>query len=468
MNAINVMHTGERARLPPSRGLSQRPTLVSGRSDDQALDFLALLSDNGDHIMNDGQIRLRRTLAHEEPGDVPVDFGSTPVTGMHVTCVAALREHYGLEKRPVKIHEPFQMLGLLEDDLLDAIGADVVGVAGRQTIFGFPNEDWQDCRLPWGQDVLVSKYFRTSTDSNGDWLLYPQGNTEAPPSGRMPAGGFFFDSIIRQPPIDEDALDPADNLEEFGPLTEDDLAYYERETARAAASGRGVVAGFGGTGFGDIALVPAPFLPHPKGIRDVAEWYISTVTRRDYLHAVFSRQCEIALANLSRVHDRIGNAIDVLFSCGTDFGTQTSTFCSKQTFLDLYAPYYRQINDWVHAHTAWKTFKHSCGAVEPFMGLFIDAGFDIVNPVQCSATGMDPKTLKDRHGDRIVFWGGGVDTQKTLPFGTPETVRHEVLERCEIFSPHGGFVFNAVHNVQANTPTENIVAMLDAVKEFNG
>jgi uroporphyrinogen-III decarboxylase len=98
---------------------------------------------------------------------------------------------------------------------------------------------------------------------------------------------------------------------------------------------------------------------------------------------------------------------------------------------------------------------------------FIDAGVDIINPVQCSATGMDPKALKERYGDKLVFWGGGVDTQKTLPFGTPEEVRKEVLERCEIFSPNGGFVFNAIHNVQAQTPLENMVAMLDAVKEFN-
>ena len=99
---------------------------------------------------------------------------------------------------------------------------------------------------------------------------------------------------------------------------------------------------------------------------------------------------------------------------------------------------------------------------------FIDSGFDIVNPVQCSAAGMDPKILKQRYGDSIVFWGGGVDTQKTLPFGTPEQVRQEVLKRCETFAPGGGFVFNSIHNVQVNTPLQNMVAIFEALKEYNG
>ena len=122
----------------------------------------------------------------------------------------------------------------------------------------------------------------------------------------------------------------------------------------------------------------------------------------------------------------------------------------------------------MHEHTTWKTLKHSCGSVESFIPHFIESGFDILNPVQCSAAGMDAQTLKNQYGDRIVFWGGGVDTQRTLPFGTPQEVREEVLKRCEIFAPNGGFVFNTVHNVQAQTPVENLVAMVDALDEYDG
>ncbi|MFW6153812.1 MAG: uroporphyrinogen decarboxylase family protein [Planctomycetota bacterium] len=410
--------------------------------------------------------RLVNALNHRE-GPVPVDFGSTTVTGVHVSSVAALREHYGLERKPVKVIEPYQMLGEVEADLLDAIGADAVGVAPPATLFGFTNTGWQPWRTPWGQEVLVPEGFRTTPADGGGLVIYPAGDTDAPPSGHMPDGGYFFDTIIRQPPLDDDHLNVEDNLEEFGPVDDATLEHLKTETAAARAGGRAVVMIVGGTALGDIALVPAPFLKHPKGIRDVAEWYMSTAMRPDYVKAIFARQVELARENLPKIHDAVGDRVDVAFLCGTDFGTQTSTFCSPATFDDLYAPYYTAMNDWIHANTPWKTFKHSCGAVEPFIGRLADAGFDILNPVQCSAAGMDPQTLKDRYGDRIVFWGGGVDTQHTLPFDTPDAVREQVLQRCRIFSRGGGFVFNAIHNVQARTPVANMVAMIEAVKEFN-
>jgi hypothetical protein len=410
--------------------------------------------------------RLACALGHRQPDRVPIDFGATAVTGMHASSVAALRDHYGLEKRPVRIHEPFQMLALIDDDLFAALGLDVAGLFPRDTMFGFPAEDWKPWRFN-GLEVLVPRAFNTTVDGNGDTLIYPGGDTAVPPSGRMPRGGYFFDAIVRQQPLDEDSLDPADNLEEFQPIAQTDLDHWAR-AARAADASRGVIASFGGTAFGDIALVPAPSLKHPRGIRDVTEWYVSTRSRQAYIHKIFERQCEIALANLERIHALIGDSVQAAFICGTDFGTQTSSFCSEKTFRELYFPYYKQVNDWVHAHTPWKTFKHSCGSVAKFIPSFIEAGFDILNPVQCSAAHMDPVQLKANFGDSLVFWGGGVDTQKTLPFGSPAEVREQVLSRCEVFAPGGGFVFNAIHNVQAGTPVENIVAMLDAVHEFNG
>ncbi|MDR3703149.1 MAG: uroporphyrinogen decarboxylase family protein [Candidatus Sulfopaludibacter sp.] len=411
--------------------------------------------------------RLRAALGHREPDRIPLDFGSTTVTGIHVSCVAALRDHFGLERRPVNLQEPFQMLGLVEDDLRAAMGIDVTGVFPRSSKFGIPTADWKEWNFR-GLPLFVPGNFQTRTEANGDILVFPQGDTAAPPSGRMPVGSAFFDVIIRQPEIDDEKLDPADNLEEFGPVTEADLEHLERSARAACATGCGVAAGFGGTSFGDIANVPAPALKYPKGIRDVSEWYISTRTRRGYIHRVFERQSEIALENLERIHSRIGDAVDVMYVCGTDFGTQTSAFCSVATFRELWFPYYRRVNDWVHSHTGWKCFKHSCGSVERFFESFIEAGFDIINPVQCSAAGMDPVELKRKYGSRLVFWGGGVDTQNTLPFGNPREVREQVLRRCEIFAPGGGFVFNAIHNLQAGTPVANIAAMLNAVHEFNG
>jgi len=411
--------------------------------------------------------RLRTALEHREPDRIPLDFGSTNVTGIHVSCVAALRKYYGPAPGPVKVYEPSQMLGTIDDDLRAAMGLDVIGVFPRKTKFGAPAADWKEWDFR-GLEVLMPGDFRSTTEPNGDILVYPQGDLTAAPSGRMPVGATFFDIIVRQPEIDEEKLDPADNLEEFGPLSGEDLDHIERSAHVAGASGYGVIGSFGGTSFGDVGLIPAAALKNPKGIRDVAEWYMSTRTRRGYVHQIFQRQCEIALANLALIHPRIGGALDCMYVCGTDFGTQTSAFCSVATFRELWFPYYQRINQWVHANTTWKCFKHSCGSVERFLESFIEAGFDIVNPVQCSAAGMDPAELKRKYGSRLVFWGGGVDTQKTLPFGSPQEVREEVLRRCEIFAPGGGFVFSSIHNLQAGTPVANIVAMLDAVHEFNG
>lgn len=411
--------------------------------------------------------RLRAALDHREPDRIPVDFGSSAVTGIHVSCVAALRDYYGLEKRPVKVHEPYQMLGWIDEDLRHAMGIDVTGVFSRTTLFGFDNSGWREWDFR-GLTVLVPHHFRTTVEPDGAILIYPEGDLSAPPSGRMPVGSAFFDTIIRQPPIDESRLDPEDNCEEFTIVADEDLAHLRRASQEALSTGCGVLGSFGGAAFGDIALVPAPFLKHPRGIRDVAEWYMSTVSRRWYVRRVFERQCETALENLARIHAAVGGSVDAVFLCGTDFGTQTSRFCSVKTFRELWLPFYREVCSWVHRNTQWKCFKHSCGSVEKFFDSFIEAGFDIINPVQCSAAGMDPAALKRRYGDRLVFWGGGVDTQKTLPFGTPAQVREEVLRRCEIFAPGGGFVFNSVHNIQSGTPVANIAAMIAAVHEFNG
>ena len=418
-------------------------------------------------VMNSRE-RIQTVLSRSVPDKIPIDFAATTVSGFHVSCIAALRDYYGLEKKPVRVIDPYQMLGQVEEELKQVIGLDTQGVFAQRTKFGLSTKQWKPWRTPYGLEVLVPQEFNTTVDKNGDILLHPQGDLAAPPSGRMPAGGFYFDSIIRQEPIDEDQLNPKDNLEEFTVLSEEDLSHFEESVRKAQGSNRAVVATLGGMSLGDISLIPGPSLKHPKGIRDIAEWYISTRTRRDFVHQVFSGQTEIALENLKRFHSRCGNSVDVAYVCGTDFGTQSSAFCSVETFRELYLPYYKKVNDWIHRNTRWKTFKHSCGSVEKFIESFIEAGFDILNPVQCSALGMDPQKLKATYGDRIVFWGGGVDTQHTLPFGTADQVRQEVLTRCEIFSRNGGYVFTAIHNVQALTPVENIVAMINAVHEFNG
>lgn len=406
-----------------------------------------------------------KTLNHHQPERVVVDFGSTAVTGIHVLVVEKLRQHFGLEKKPVKVTEPYQMLGEIDDDLVNAMNIDIRGIFGAKNMFGVPNEGWKMHKTPWGQEVLFPATFNYTYNKNGDILMYPEGDTRVPPSAMMPKSGYFFDALDRQRPVDDATLKVEDNLEEFSPVAKEELEYWKNQI-RVADNSRGIVASLGGTALGDIALVPAINLKNPKGIRGVEEWYISTLVREDLVKEIYDRQTDIALENLRRFHEVLGNSIDVVFICGTDFGTQNSTFCSPETYHRVWLPYYRKMNDWIHMNTTWKTFKHSCGAVESLMDLFIESGFDIINPVQINAAGMDPVLLKKKYGSRIVFWGGGVDTQGAFAFGTPVEVKDQVRRQCEILNKDGGFVFNTVHNIQANVPFDNVIAMLEALEEL--
>jgi len=413
--------------------------------------------------------QFSKTVNHRQPDRVVIDLGSTAVTGIHIQTISKLRRHFGLQRKPIRVIEPFQMLGEVDWELIDSIGIDVIGAWGKNNMFGFNNHSpFKEWKTPWGQRVMVPMNFNVTVDEKGDTLMYPGGDTSVPPCARMPKTGYFFDAIIRQEPIIEEELNVEDNLEEFGLISDKDLEHWRIEIDKAYFSGKAVIAAFGGTALGDIALVPGLNLKKPKGIRDVAEWYMSTVMRPDYIKNIYDRQTEIAIENLSRLYSVVGNKVNAVFMCGTDFGTQSSTFCSPEQFDEMWLPYYKRMNDWIHENTQWKTFKHSCGAVETFMDSFIRAGFDIINPVQINATGMDPKKLKERYGRDLVFWGGGIDTQHVLPFGSPAEVREQVLRTCEIFNKNGGFIFNTVHNAQANVPVENMVAMLEAIKEFNG
>jgi len=411
--------------------------------------------------------RLHATLHHRQPDRVCVDFGATFVTGIHVSALTKLRRRVlGQPDYRVRVIEPYQMLGEVDDELRAALGIDVIVVLPRSSIFGTEQKDWKPFTMPDGTPCLVPGTFNVTPAPDGGWLMYPGGDTTAPPSGHMPAGGFFFDAIVRQPPLDEDRRDPADNLEEFGALAAADLTYFRAQKSWLEQRGDcGTALIIPGTAFGDIALVPAPFLKYPKGIRDITEWYISTKTRRDYVMQIFERQCEYAIANLNALLALFGDVPQMALITGTDFGTQRGLFISVQAYRDLYQPFHRRINDLIHSRSNWRTFIHSCGSVYQLLPDFIAAGFDVLNPVQCSAAEMDPARLKREFGRDLVFWGGGVDTQKTMAFGTPAEVYAEVRGRIALFNQAGGFVFNAIHNLQGNTPVENIEAMFQAIRD---
>ncbi len=412
--------------------------------------------------------RLQAVLEHKSPDKLCVDFGGSGVSGMGVCAVHCLRQAIlGQKDYKVKVIRPYQMLGEIDEELRQALGLDVVGVRSVYTMFGFKNEDWKPFTMPVdGTEVMVPEKFNYTVDENGDLLMHPQGDTSVPPCAKMPKNGYFWDSLNRQGPIDENKLDPMDNCEEFGPLSDEDIEHFKREVDYYYDNtDYGIYLSIPNVAFGDIAQVPAPWLKYPKGIRDVEEWYVSIALRRDYVYKVFEKQCEIGLANIEKLAKVLGNKVQVAYVSGTDFGTQRSLFISLQAYRDLYKPFQKAINDKIHELTNWKVVIHTCGAIYQLLPDLVEAAFDVLNPVQCSAAGMDPVRLKKEFGDQLVFWGGGVDTQKTLPFGTPDEVYSQVRERIEIFDHDGGFVFNAIHNVQSNVPVENILAMFKAIDD---
>lgn len=398
---------------------------------------------------------------------MPVDFGGMTCSTLHVNCIDALRKYYGLPKKPVTLVEPFMMVGAVDDDLAEVLGVDTYGVKNPSNVFGSSHDRWQEWRTPHGIDVLVGEGFTTKDDGRGGLYAYPGGDTSAPPSGHMPKDSFYFDLLNRQPDYGSEDFKLEDNLTEFVPYSEKTAEHYKREIEKADKD-KFIIAAFGGTALGDITNVVEPWEPYPQGLRDQKDWIMSVFAEPDYIRAIYDYQVDVTIENLKNLDDEIKKAVDGIIICGTDFGMQTGLFYSVDTYKEVYMPYYTKLNSWIHKNLGWKTIKHTCGDNFPLFPYFAESEFDAINPIQCSAAEMDPATLKKTYGKDVVFWGGGVDTQQVLPFDTPEEVRRQVLERMEIFSPDGGFVFNAIHNVQPKTPVENLVAMFDAIKEFNG
>lgn len=419
--------------------------------------------------MSTSRERFHQTLNHIEPDKVVVDMGSTAVTGINANALDRLRRSLGLEEKKVKIGEPLQLLGDVEEDVRNALQLDIVGISPGTNLFGFSN----DGRKPWilqsGLEVDVPTDFNTTVDENGRTYLYPQGDMSVPPSGLMPKDGFFFDNITRgNIEFDEDTDSAREDFkDDFDILTDEQLRRLEKQCDYFYNNTEyGIIYASSLASIGDFAIVPGPHVKHPKGIRNLPDFMMAHQICPNYIHEMFSMQLEVALQNAELIYQACGNKIQVVQVSGTDFGMQNGPFMSLDAFREFYKPYFSTLNNWIHKNTKWKTFFHSCGAIMTYLQDFYEAGADILNPVQLSAADMDGKELKEKWGDKFVFWGGGIDTQHTLPFGTPAEVYDETAERLKLFAKGGGFIFNTVHNIQAPTSSENMMAMFKAIDDF--
>ena len=414
--------------------------------------------------------RVLAAINHKQPDRVPVDLGSTSVTGINASTLYKLRKALNLCEKEIHIQQLTQMLGVVDEDVRQKLGVDVIGLFNPSSFSGGDGGPTQPFVMSDGTPVRIQANIAWDRIRDGGCVIYPQGDPSAKPSLYMPTDGFFFDALDRAEPFDEDALSPVEDFQNtFFRVGDKEAEYYARRSKELAESGDYAIIGALNCGsLGDVALLPGRDEKEPRGIRRMDDWLAAHILYPDYIKAVFRYQTDIALQNLRLYREAVGNRIQIIQVSGTDFGTQNGPMFRLELFRELYKPFYREINDWIHRHTEWKTFFHCCGGIADFIEDFIEMGVDILNPVQLSAAGMDAAKLKQRFGGRIVFWGGGVDTQKTLPFGTTEEVRDEVLARLAILSGGGGYVFNGIHNIQAKTPVENLIAVFDAVREFNG
>lgn len=417
--------------------------------------------------------RVLAALNHQQPDRCPIDLGSCGQTGMSVSTLYRLRKALGLDDHRLKVVEPFQMLGEIEEDLLKAVHSDVVGLFNIGNMMGFRQENFKPFDMDDGTPTYMGGGFEYDRNERGDVMVYACGDRNAKYALCMPKGGFFFDNVDHFDKafdwdLDEDELTPLeDYAEDFQVATDEDARHWEEESKKLYEGTDYAIMGvLGGYGLGDAAFTPGPTVKHPKGIRTVADWITAQVMYPDYVNAVYDMQTEVMLKNLEIYKQAVGDRIQVIWVSGTDFGTQNGPFMSLSTFQDIYKPHYKIVNDWIHKNTNWKTFYHTCGCVNQFLDDFAEMGLDCLNPVQFSAMepkGMSPQRLKDEYGDKFTFWGGGVDTQRVLPFGTLEEVREQVAERVRILNKDGGFIFNPIHNVVANVPTENLIAMYETV-----
>lgn len=413
--------------------------------------------------------RLIKTLNHEDPGKVVVELGSTGFSGINVVALKKLREYLKLEEKPIKMHEPFQMLGTVEDDLFEVLDLDCVPVTNDGTFFGYKNKDWKPWTTPSGVDVLVGGGFETTKDDRYTYI-YAQGDTSYPPAAKSPTNGVFFDNITRHDPdFDEDTADGRrDFKEDFAVFTDEDLRLYEDYCNDLYNNTEyGLIGGGPLCGLGDFAMVPGPGRKQVKGIRDLAEYMMAHYTLPDYIKEIYDYQTEIALENCKLLYQAVGNKLQAMQVSGTDFGTQTGPYMSPDVYREFYKPYHSKVNGWIHENTSWKTVFHTCGSIVEFLKDFNEAGVDVLDPVQCNAAGMDPIMLKEKWGDKFTFLGAAVDTQGTLPFGTPEDVYNQTTERLNIFAPGGGFICATIHNILAQVEPENIMAYFKAIKDYN-
>lgn len=385
--------------------------------------------------------RVLTTLRHEEPDKVPIDFGAMRSTGIMAIAYNRLKAYLGLRGGYTRVYDVPQQLAEPEPAILERFQVDVVDLANTM---GRHPEEWLPWTLPDGSLAHVHRSCYP-VKRNGQWVLMEGERVAA----RMPAGVLYFESC--NPPLAQ-ATSSRDITAYPWPVLTDEMLRLLEEQAKFLyfETEYAVMGGFGGN-----------ILELGQSLRGWDTFMMDLAGNRAFAEDLMDTMVEVHLKNLHAYLQAVGDYIQ-LIQMGDDLGTQKGPQLSPDMYRELIKPRHKAVYQYVKQHSKVHVFLHSCGSIYALIPDLIEAGVEVLNPVQTSAQDMDPARLKHEFGDRLTFWGGGIDTQHLLPEGKPEEIAAQVEERLRIFAPGGGYVFTQVHNVQANVPPENVVAAYDA------
>ena len=393
--------------------------------------------------------RVLAAINHHEPDMVPIDFGAMRSTGIMAIAYNHLKKYLGITTGETFVYDVMQQLAEPEPWALNRFQADVEQLHRYRPTYGATLLGKRTGVLPDGSLATFPAEFLPVVGPDGVERVTIDGIVVAqrPPSSLYFEGDYHPLAKARAPK-DLDAI-------KYTSLDEEEFEWLRgRALELRASTSRAITGHFGGN-----------FFEAGHGLFGYGEFLMRMAAEPALVHALFERLLEGYMTDLKRYIEAVGDNIDIII-CGDDLGTQGSLAVSPHMYRELIKPYEKAFFGYIKAHTDWKIFLHTCGSIYPIIPDLIEAGVDILNPVQTAAKDMEPERLKKEFGDDVTFWGGGAETQSTLPFGTPAEIRDQVRDRIRIFGPGGGFVFNQVHNIQANVPPENIVALYDAAIEF--
>jgi uroporphyrinogen decarboxylase len=388
--------------------------------------------------------RILAAINYQPVDRVPIDFGGTRQSGISVWAYQKLRKRLGFSSnRPPRVFDTYQMLAEIEQDVAERFGADCVALNRAAVAFGIRNEGWKTFNFSDGLRAEVPDGFNPETDGQGGLVLKRDGAVIA----SMPAGGFYFDRLEKYP----GATHP--DLSEWRAPRADSVTLehcHKEATALFENTDKAIIAAFG----------PPYELFNGIGQGGFEQWMMTLASEPEYVDALYHELTDAWLENLRGFQQAVGDRVHIIQICD-DFGTQKGPFLSSKMFRERLLPAYKRGLDWIHQHTSWKVMLHSDGALVPLLPSIIEMGVDILNPVQTSASGMAPEGLKNKFGTQLVFWGGSCDAQGVFAHGTPAEVATEVENNLACLVPGSGYVCAPIHNVQANVPTDNIIALFD-------